>query len=162
MLLLVTTQSCLPLCNPIDCSPPGSSVLWILPARTLEWITMSSSRGSSLPRDQTQVSLTAGCILYCLSHHGSPPWSIRCQIFLTFDCDFRPPSYSWCSKCYLVNSNVSSRKLQREGHSEQGVSAQTHREVTNWLGGKRKTAQIPCVLSHSLQNDWLQLGFSTF
>ena len=72
------------------------------------------------------------------------------NISMTFVCDFRHPSYSWCSKCYLVNSNVSSRKPQVEGHSEQGVSAQTHREVTDWLGGKRKTAQIPCVLNHSL------------
>ena len=49
-------QSCQTLCNPIDCSPPGSSVHGILQARILEWVTMPSSRGSSLPRDQTHVS----------------------------------------------------------------------------------------------------------
>ena len=36
-------QSCLILCNSIDGSPPGSSVPWILEARTLEWIAMSFS-----------------------------------------------------------------------------------------------------------------------
>ena len=38
---------CLPLCDPVDCSPPGSSVRGILQVRTLEWVAMPSSRGSS-------------------------------------------------------------------------------------------------------------------
>ena len=41
--------------HPMDCSPPGSSVLGILQARTLEWVSMPSSRGSSPSRDQTWV-----------------------------------------------------------------------------------------------------------
>ena len=53
-------QSCLTLCDPMDGSPPGSSVHGILQARILEWVAMPSSRGSSQPRDQTQVSCTAG------------------------------------------------------------------------------------------------------
>ena len=40
-------QSYLTLCNPMDCSPPGSSAYVILQARILEWVAMSSSRGSS-------------------------------------------------------------------------------------------------------------------
>ena len=54
------TQSCLTLCNPMDCSPPGSSILGILQARILEEVAISFSRGSSWPRDQTQVSHIAG------------------------------------------------------------------------------------------------------
>ena len=42
----------------MDYSPPGSSVHGILQARILEWVAMSSSRGSSQPRDQSQVSFT--------------------------------------------------------------------------------------------------------
>ena len=42
-------QSCLTLWNPTDCSPPGSSVHGILQARTLEWVAVPSSRGSSQP-----------------------------------------------------------------------------------------------------------------
>ena len=49
-------QLCLILCNPMDCSLPGFSVHGILQARILEWVTISFSRGSSRPRDQTQVS----------------------------------------------------------------------------------------------------------
>ena len=44
-------QSCSTLCNPMDCSPPGSSVHEILQARILECIAVPSSRGSSRPRD---------------------------------------------------------------------------------------------------------------
>ena len=47
------------LCGPMDCSPPGSSVHGILQARILEWGAVPFSRGSSQPRDQTQVSHTA-------------------------------------------------------------------------------------------------------
>ena len=42
-------QSCLTLWNPMDCGPPGSSVYGILQARTLEWVAVPSSRGSSQP-----------------------------------------------------------------------------------------------------------------
>ena len=56
------TQSCPTLCNPVDCSPPGSSVCGILQARILEWIAVSFSTGSSQSRDQTQVSHIAGRI----------------------------------------------------------------------------------------------------
>ena len=54
------TQLCLTLCDPMDCSPPVSSVHWIFQARTLEWVAISFSMGSSWPRDRTQVSCIAG------------------------------------------------------------------------------------------------------
>ena len=44
-------QSCLTLCDPMDCSPPGSSVHGIIPARIQEWVAIPFSRGSSQPRD---------------------------------------------------------------------------------------------------------------
>ena len=50
------TQSCLTLCNPIDCSPPGSSFHGIFQAGMLEWVAISYSRGSSGSRDWTHVS----------------------------------------------------------------------------------------------------------
>ena len=51
------------LCNPVDCSPPGSSVHGILHARTPEWVARPSSRASSQPRDQTYVSYTGRWVL---------------------------------------------------------------------------------------------------
>ena len=56
------SQSCLTLSNPMDCSPLGSSVLWILQARIPEWVAISSSRGSSRPRNPAGVSCI--CWLY--------------------------------------------------------------------------------------------------
>ena len=53
-------QSCPTLCDPIDCSLPGSSVPGILQARILEWVAISFSRRSSQPRDRTRVSHIAG------------------------------------------------------------------------------------------------------
>ena len=60
-------QSCLSLCDPMDCSLPGSSyqrsLVDIFQARILEWVAISFSRRSSQPRDWTQT-------LYRLSHQG--------------------------------------------------------------------------------------------
>jgi len=47
----------------MDCSPPGFSVHGILQARIPEWVVIPFSRGSSQPRDQTQVSCIAGGFL---------------------------------------------------------------------------------------------------
>ena len=51
-------------CDPMDCSSPGSSVDGISQARILVWIAISSSRGSSWPRDLTHVSCIGRWILY--------------------------------------------------------------------------------------------------
>jgi len=49
------TKLCLTLCDPMDCSPLGSSVHWISQARILEWVVISFSRGSSPPRGRIHV-----------------------------------------------------------------------------------------------------------
>ena len=67
-----------PLCeNPIDCSPPGSSVHGILQVRILDWVAMLSSRGSSWPRDWTcacvsHISCTGRRVLLPLASPGKP------------------------------------------------------------------------------------------
>ena len=58
--LVHCAQSCPTLCDPTDCSLPGSSVHGVFLARIREWVAMPSSKGSSWPRDQTQVSCIAG------------------------------------------------------------------------------------------------------
>ena len=57
----LVASSCLILCDPMDCRPPGSSVHGILQARTLEWVARPSSRGPSRLKDQTHVSCVS-CI----------------------------------------------------------------------------------------------------
>ena len=53
-------QLCLTLCNPMNCSSPGSSIHRILQARILEWVDISFSSRSSLLRYRTQVSCLVG------------------------------------------------------------------------------------------------------
>ena len=74
----VHAQSCPTLCNPMDCSLPGSSVHGILQARILEWVVISFSRGSSQPRDWTYISCTSRQILY--------HWATRSHLSLLTFC----------------------------------------------------------------------------
>ena len=60
MCACLVSQQCLTLCDPMDCSPQGSSVYEILQARILEWVAMPSSRRSSQLRNWTQVSCITG------------------------------------------------------------------------------------------------------
>ena len=61
---VLVTQSCLTLCDPMDCSPPGSSAHGILQARVLEWVTMSFSRGLPEPGiDPRSLALQADSLL---------------------------------------------------------------------------------------------------
>ena len=57
--VLLADQLCLTLCDQTDCSLPGSSVHGILRTRTLEWVAIPFSKGSSQPRDQIWVSCIA-------------------------------------------------------------------------------------------------------
>ena len=53
---------CPTLCDPMDCSLPGSSFHGILQARILKWVAISYTRESSWPRDQTHISICVSCI----------------------------------------------------------------------------------------------------
>ena len=66
--LAKSLQSCLTLCDPVDCSPLGSSVHGILQARILEWVAISFSRGSSWLGDQTHISCISRWIILSLHH----------------------------------------------------------------------------------------------
>ena len=68
---VLVAQSCLTLCNAMDCSPLVSSVHGILQTRILAWVVISFSRGSSWLGDGTWVSSIGRRILYCLSHQGA-------------------------------------------------------------------------------------------
>ena len=59
-MIMFVNEPCPTFCDPMDCSPPGSSVHGILQARILEWIAMPFSRGSFQRRDRTRISCKAG------------------------------------------------------------------------------------------------------
>ena len=78
---VLVTQSCPTLCDPMDCSPPGSSVHGILQARILELAAMPFSRGSSQSRDWTQVSFIAGGFFTTWATKKAPnTWKIHADI----------------------------------------------------------------------------------
>ena len=74
-------ESCLTFCDPMDCSLTGLSVSGILQARILQWVAIPFSRVSSQPRDQTQVSHTAGRFL-AIWATGEAPVFIYCNIII--------------------------------------------------------------------------------
>ena len=78
------TQSCPTLCNPVDCSPPGSSIHGIFQARILEWVAISFSRGSSRPRDRTEVSRIAGRCFNLWATREALSWVIWAMYVILF------------------------------------------------------------------------------
>ena len=68
----VYAQLCLTLCDPKDSSPPGSSVHGISQVRILEWVAISSSRGSSSPRDGTHLSCGS-----CIDRQNLYHWALQ-------------------------------------------------------------------------------------
>ena len=77
-------QLCLTLCDPVDWSLPGSCVHGILQARILEWVAISFSRGSSRPRNWTQVSCTAGRFFTFWTTREAPCWA-RSHMQITWE-----------------------------------------------------------------------------
>ena len=78
------TQSCLTLCDPMDCSLQCSPVHEIFQARVLEWVAISFSRGSSQPRDQTWVSRIVGrCFIIWATREVSKwKWKLLSHVWL--------------------------------------------------------------------------------
>ena len=81
---VLVAQSSLTICNPMNCSLPGSSVHGTSQARILEWGAIPFSRGSSRPRDRTHVSWIGGR-------------------FFTFSAT-REASYKWGTLKFMVSS----------------------------------------------------------
>ena len=84
---VLITQSCLILCDPMDCSPSGSSVHGILWARILEWVTIPFSREYSQPRDWTQI--------YCIAGGFFTIWAIRDEVIFYMGLGLYFPGVEW-------------------------------------------------------------------
>ena len=91
-------QLCLTLCNPIDCSPPGSSVPGILQARTLEWVAISFSN-ACMQAKSLQLCLTLcdpmdsnPSRVLCLQDSPSKNTGVGCHFLLCLSCEELPNS----------------------------------------------------------------------
>ena len=82
-LVVLVVQSYQTLCDPMNCSPPGSSVHGISEASILEWAASSSSKGSSRPRDWTHISCIGRQIVYHCTH-----WEAHFINYLTTSFNF--------------------------------------------------------------------------
>ena len=71
-MLCLVTHGCLTLCNPMDCSQPGSSIHGDSPGKNIGVVSMPSSMGSCQPRDQTQVFCIADGFCTNLGYQGNP------------------------------------------------------------------------------------------
>ena len=119
-------QSCPTFCNPVDCRPPGSSVHGISQARTLEWVAISFSRGSSWPRDWTQASCI-GRWIFTTEHQRSP----------TLTC-------SWASSS---NTNLFYSKVLNASCNLLNTVLKVKNRVIVWVGNGCK--YIGCLPSKS-------------
>ena len=97
---MLIAQSCPTPYNPMDCSPPSSPVHGIIQARILEWVAIPFSRGSSQPRDRTQVSCTAGRFFTVWATRETPIVSKDESIKDSFLWD----SFLWISLCLFRTS----------------------------------------------------------
>ena len=76
--VLLVASSCPTLWDPMDRSPPGSSVSGILQARILEWVAIPFSRGSSQPRGWIHISCTVGGFFTVWATREAPIWCLDC------------------------------------------------------------------------------------
>ena len=105
LVCVLIAQLCLTLCNPMDCSPPGSPVHGILQSRILGQVAISSSRGSSWLRDWTCVSHIDRWIFY--------PWATRETLYCLPVSAYKTANYflssslSWITFTNRANSSES-------------------------------------------------------
>ena len=146
----VHPQLCSTLCDPMDSSPPGSSAHDILQARILVWVAISSSRGSSQPRDWTCISCVS-CfgrwILYhCVSQEA--PWPLQSLSFILQG-----------RRCVQANTGIRKMSIQ----SNVGLLQELEYMITTFCPKKRVKNEKFTALSHiqkqgppnnTLINDW--------
>ena len=125
-----------PFCDPMDCSPPGSSVHGILQARILEWVTMPSSRESSEPRELNPCLLLGKQVLY--------DWATR---------------EAQRSKCQPENGTLS-YMLRRNWVKEMSCQCSLKSLIlTTCFQVASHSRESPCFSSWSIQNYCLRMTF---
>ena len=110
------------ICNPVDCSPPGSSVEGIAQARILEWVAISFSRGSYQLRDQTS-SPTLKVDSLLLSHQGSPLAGISNDKSCTSQWHIELPLLTWLpGKSFILEVSVGARYLCSSSRRKKNIA----------------------------------------
>ena len=145
-MLCLVTQSCLTLCDPMDCSLPGSSVHGIFQAR-MEWVVSSYSRGSSWPKDGTCITCVS-----CITGGFFTCWAIREHI---------QKGYGLTNKKQIRNNPFLLGASTRDPTHDNVMRRRPDRQGGSGLQGFRKAAPVPtlkmtsvflmlAILDHSL------------
>ena len=119
--MYVRAQSCLTLCNPMDCSPLGSSVHGTSQARIPEWVAISFSRWSSWPRDWTWVSCIS-CLSRWIHYH--------------------------CTTWEAVFTQQFSKNQGCDGKTRQNTSLETSPEAASCAVEQKHQAQLQLLCSY--------------
>ena len=135
-------QSCPTLCDPMDCSPPGSSVHGVFQARTLEWVATSFSRGSSWLRGWTQVSsflatihycvlLVPLCMLSCFSlvQLFATPWTVTRQSPLSVGF---PRQEYWSGLPSLLSGDLPDPRIELASHASPALTGRFFTTSATW------------------------------
>ena len=131
----VCAQSCPTLCNPMDCSPPGSSVHGVLQARILEWVAISYSKVSSQGSNLYLLHWSADSLP--LGHLGSSwPWGSLVTSEGGFLCSW--PLCQYIERFYTGTSNyvLGSKQSWNTAHWQTG---ECHRVYHNFTHDKTKS-----------------------
>ena len=150
MLHAKSLQTCLTLCNPMDCSLPGSPVHGILQARILEWLAMLSFRGSSQPRYQTHIS----CLLHWQT--GSLPLTPPGKPSSTLMAFFPTPRVAMSlAKTFLFPVSLEARiSISRSLISKMEKAMAPHSSTLSWrIPGMGEPSWLPSMGSHRVGHD---------
>ena len=140
--VVLVTQSCLTLCDLMDCSSPGSSVHGILQARILEWIAIPFSRVSSWLRDWILISYVFCIIRQVLTTHlGFPCGSAAKESTCNADLGLIPGLGRSPGEGKATHSSILARRIPWTVHS-----AWSHKELdtTEQLALTHSTASATC------------------
>ena len=139
--------------RPMDCSPPGSSVLEIFQARILEWVAVSFSRGSSQPRDQTRVSCTAG--RFFTNWATREVMSGECVISSVLSCrrkDLKRWSSVFCLFVLFYSDGINFQVVFGQSFWLRVLPSGTHNAQPRWMPARRilgggRTRGVSFILS---------------
>ena len=136
------------LCNPMDHSPPGSSVHGILQARILEWVAISSSRGSSWPRDRTCIS--------CIGRWSLYPWTTWEAHYSYYFSHSSPSLSGICMMCAERISEKEREKWRRRPCVTQELEVWVWRHKSGQWGKKRAVWRNSSTFTATVPGHWCQ------
>ena len=145
-------QSCLTLCDPVDCSPPGFSVRGILQARILEWVATPSSRDLLDPGVEPASPVLAGGFFFFFFFFFTPSATWEACHQMGFETQKFMVSSSW--KLDVQDPDISKRNLGTHTHTGRKACEDGSRDQNDASTSQKSESESHSVMSDSL---WLHV-----